>query len=251
MLCWGIMAVPSHEGETLSRLMHTLAAMLERSVRPEHYGEVSLVLSVMSACTNTQPGVHAYLAAMTTKLSLCTEELGAETIRNALYGLQGMRGGDDGVSEMLLALAPMIAASSSSYTGRQVGNALYGLQGLRDTDHGVSEVLAALSPKVALAASQNALNAQEIGNALYGLIQCWEPDSLLSKSLLAALDRLLSGLLVPHALTKLTIQEKQNLMRSVRLFEFMSGLLCSLCYICSICSMCYVLSVLFLLKRRS
>jgi hypothetical protein len=92
--------------------------------------------------------VLAALAALAPKIEGCREELDAQEVGNALYGLQNMRIDVREVRDVLAALAPKIKGCREELRAQEVGNALYGLQGMSSDVREVVEVLAAVTLKI-------------------------------------------------------------------------------------------------------
>jgi hypothetical protein len=76
------------------------------------------------------PEVRALLAELTPKVKGCREELNAQAVGNALYGLQGMSSDCPEVRELLVHLLPKIVACTGRLSGQEVGMAIYGLRAI-------------------------------------------------------------------------------------------------------------------------
>merc|ERR1719443_1504198 len=70
----------------------------------------------------------------------------AQTVGNALYGLQSM-GDSQEVRELVAALTVKVQECGEQLKAQEVGNALYGLQSMCDSQE-VRELVAALTAKV-------------------------------------------------------------------------------------------------------
>jgi very-short-patch-repair endonuclease len=135
--------------------------------------------------------VNDVLAALAPKVECCRQELSAQELSNALYGLKSMSSDVREVKGMLAALAPKIDSSREEFDTQAVGNALYGLQSMSSDVQEVQHVLAVLAPKID--SSREELDAQAVGNALYGL-QSMSSDVREVVAVLAALTRKIEGL---------------------------------------------------------
>jgi outer membrane murein-binding lipoprotein Lpp len=111
--------------------------------------------------------VLAVLSALAIKVGACKEDLSAQAIGNAFYGLQGMSSDVSEVRAVLSALAIKVGACKEDLSAQNIGNAFYGLQGMSSDVSEVRAVLSALAIKVG--ACKEDLSAQEVGNAFYGL----------------------------------------------------------------------------------
>ena len=111
--------------------------------------------------------VRAMLAALVPQVKACKEEFKAQNVGNTLYGLQGMSIEVSEVQAMLAALVPQVKACKEEFSAQEVGNALYGLQGMSSEVPVVEEILALLFENFDI--SKVGFTAQNIGNALYGL----------------------------------------------------------------------------------
>jgi len=97
----------------------------------------------------------------------CKEDLKAQEVGNALYGLQGMSSDSEEVRNLLRSLVPKVISCKGLFNAQAVGNALYGLQGMSSDVVEVRDLLRALVPNVI--SCKEDLKAQAVGNALYGL----------------------------------------------------------------------------------
>jgi hypothetical protein len=111
--------------------------------------------------------VRTVLSALAKKVSMCSEDLTVQEIGNALYGLQGMSSDSSEVREVLSALTIKIHTCKGNLDAQAVGNAFYGLQGMSNDNSEVRNVLSALTTKVH-SCTEN-LTAQNIGNSFLGL----------------------------------------------------------------------------------
>lgn len=105
------------------------------------------------------------VAALTTKVQQCSEQLSAHQIGNAVYGLQRL-GDSREVRELVAALTPKVQQSGYEMTAQAVGNALCGLRGLGDSDE-MRQLVTALIPKIHHCREK--LSSVQLGNVLYTL----------------------------------------------------------------------------------
>ena len=61
------------------------------------------------------------------KVESCSDALKAQSVGNALYGLQKMSSDSAEVRSLLLALVPKVESCSEALKAQNVGNALYGI----------------------------------------------------------------------------------------------------------------------------
>jgi hypothetical protein len=109
------------------------------------------------------------LAALTPKIEGCGEELDAQAVGNALYGLQGMSSDVREVKDVLAALAPKIEGCREELSSQAVSNALRGLRSMSSDVPEVQHVLAALAPKIEA-------SREEVGEATVGAGGSTEDD---------------------------------------------------------------------------
>ena len=74
--------------------------------------------------------------------------LSAQTVGNALYGLQSMSSDHEEVRDLLQVLSTKVQESTACLSAQNVGNALYGLQSMSSDHEEVRDLLRVLSTKV-------------------------------------------------------------------------------------------------------
>ena len=127
-------------------------------------------------CSSDVPEVRTMLAALVPKVASCTE-LDAQAVGNALYGLQNCSSDVPEVRTLLAALVPKVESCTERLSAQNVGNALYGLQICSSDVPEVNRLLVALTPLIASCA--DSLTAQHLGMAFSGL-QGVDPLTFLS-----------------------------------------------------------------------
>jgi very-short-patch-repair endonuclease len=111
--------------------------------------------------------VRDVLVALVPKIEGSREELSAQAVGNALYGLQSMSSDVQEVRDVLAVLVPKIEGCREELSAQAVGNALYGLQSMSSDAQEVVDVLVAMTPKIE--GCDQSFLPQQIGNAFYGL----------------------------------------------------------------------------------
>jgi very-short-patch-repair endonuclease len=112
--------------------------------------------------------VKDVLAALVPKIEGCREELDAQKVGNALYGLQNMSSDVEEVVGVLAALTPKIEGLSQRLLPQHIANAFYGLQGMDDSVEFVHTVLRALERQFELV--DGLLTLRETAQLLRGLL---------------------------------------------------------------------------------
>jgi very-short-patch-repair endonuclease len=112
--------------------------------------------------------VREVLAALAPKIEASKEELDAQEVGNALYGLQSMSSDVREVVGVLAALTPKIEGLSQRLLPQHIANALYGLQRMDDSVEYVHIVLRVLERQLEL--FDGLLPLRETAQLLQGLL---------------------------------------------------------------------------------
>jgi hypothetical protein len=165
------------------------------------------------------------LAVLTPHIVRCKETLSAQTVGNALYGLQSCSSDAVEVRAVLAALTPHVVRCKEALSAQEVGNALNGLKSCSSDAVEVRSLLAALTSHVAR--FKMSLDSQAIGNALYGLRSC-SSDAVEVRAVL--LCSLLCQRILRNARSRLVRKESVTLFMVFSLAALMQ-LKCALCFL--------------------
>ena len=148
-------------------LLAVLATKVSRTWEELKAQEVGNALYGLKRMNTEVPEVRILIAALVPKVASSPEILDAQAIGNSFYGLQNMQSDSQEVLQLLQVMAQKVALSCPELDGQAMGNSLYGLQGMSSDYPEVRAVVKALTTK--LQTSGLEMNAQEMGNAIYGL----------------------------------------------------------------------------------
>lgn len=133
--------------------------------------DISCMLNGLQRCGNSQES-RDILAAIAPKIDQI-QELNAQTVGNALYGLRMFQDCPE-VRAVFRAVAPKVDTMSEPMSALNVSNAFYGLQRCSNNPE-IRELLLALSKRMTEPMSQH-----QIGMTLYGLLYCGQSEASLA-----------------------------------------------------------------------
>lgn len=166
--------------------MAVLATKVSRTWEELKAQEVGNALYGLKRMNTEVPEVRILISALVPKVGSSPEILDAQAIGNSFYGLQNMQSNSVEVLQLLHVMAQKVNLSCPELDGQAMGNSLYGLQGMSSDYPEVRAVVKALTTK--LQTSTLDMNAQEMGNAIYGL-QNMTSEHVEVRRLIAALTQ--------------------------------------------------------------
>ena len=167
-------------------LLAVLATKVSRTWEELKAQEVGNALYGLKRMNTEVPEVRILISALVPKVGSSPEILDAQAIGNSFYGLQNMQSNSVEVLQLLHVMAQKVNLSCPELDGQAMGNSLYGLQGMSSDYPEVRAVVKALTTK--LQTSTLDMNAQEMGNAIYGL-QNMTSEHMEVRKLIAALTQ--------------------------------------------------------------